>query len=306
MKSLCHPIPFPKITFNAFLVVFLMQAAPINAETSNKSNLRPFDDKQYFAAISEYHSKSLRQDEIIRELQGNLDLSLTPIRPSRSSGSNHNFLNPSKAKTATSLIINGIYLHQQNKHQDAEIQYHAALAQYPDYAFAHFNLGLLYTDMKRFTEAEEAYKNALRIDPDYHRVHNDLGILYAKQQNYQGAKKEFWKIIKLNPKEPVARLNLAHLYYYLERNYRKAKRHYQIALKLNPELSLAKANIKKIDEDLKKSLKAEGLFEANQSVEFDFNRDWDPAKNTKDTTRQGSSPPLDKKPGKPAMQAPLF
>ena len=302
MKSLCHPISFSKLAYNAFLVVFLMQAAHSNAETSGDSNLRPFDDKQHLAAISEYHSKSLGQDQIFQGLQANLDFSSTPIRPSHSGSSNHNFSKPSKAKTATSHIINGIYLHQQNKHQDAEIEYHAALAQYPDYAFAHFNLGLLYMDMKRFTQAEEAYKNALRIDPGYYRAHNDLGILYARQQNYKSAKKEFWKIIKLNPKEPAARLNLGHLYYYLERNYRKAKRHYQIALKLNPELSLAKANIKRIDEGLKKSLKAEGLFEASQSVEFDFNRDLDPSQNTQDTT----TPPSDNKSQDPAIPTPLF
>ena len=302
MKSLCHPISFPKLAYNVFLVIFLMQAAHSNAETSNESSLPPFDDKQHLAAISEYHSKSLGLDYIFVGLQGNLNFPWTPSRPSRSTGSDHNFSKPSKAKTATSHIINGIYLHQQNKHEDAEVQYHAALAQYPDYAFAHFNLGLLYTDMKRFTQAEEAYKNALRIDPGYYRAHNDLGILYARLQNYKSAKKEFWKIIKLNPKEPAARLNLGHLYYYLERNYRKAKRHYQIALKLNPELSLAKENIKKIDDGLKKSLKAEGLFEASQSVEFDFYRDLDPSKNTQDIT----TPPSDKKSQNPAMLAPLF
>ena len=300
MKSLCHPISFFKLAYNVFLVVFLMQAAHSNAETWNASSLRPFDDKQHLAAISEYHSKSLGLDYIFNELQRNLNYPWTPSRPSRSTGSDHSFSNPSKAKTATSHIINGIYLHQQKKHQDAEVEYHAALAQYPDYAFAHFNLGLLYMDMKRFTQAEKAYKNALRIDPGYYRAHNDLGILYARQQNYKSAKKEFWKTIKLNPKESNARLNLAHLYYYLERNYRKAKRHYQIALKLDPELSLAKGNIKKINADLKKSLKAEGLFEANQSVEFDFNRDWNPSNNTKDI------PPSDKKTQNPAKPEPLF
>jgi len=282
-----------------------MQAPDINAETSNQSNLRPFDDKQHLVATSKYHSKSLGQDEIFQGLQAGLDFSSTPTRPSRSRSSNHNFSNPSKAKTATSHIINGIYLHQQKKHQDAETQYHAALAQYPDYAFAHFNLGLLYTDMKQFTQAEEAYKNALRIDPDYYRAHNDLGILYARQQNYPRAKKEFWKIIKLAPKEPVARLNLGHLYYYLERNYRKAKRHYQIALKLNPEMSMAKVNIKKIDEGLKTSLKAEALFEAGKSVEVNFYLGWDPSKNT-DITWPGSSPPVEKKSLISVVQKPLF
>jgi len=306
MKSLPHHTPSSKLAFHTILAFFLLHTPPVNAGTSHESSLPPFDGKQHLAAISDYHSKSLGRDEIFKALQGGLDFPLTPIRQARSRGSRHKFSKPSKAKTATSLIINGIYLHQQQNHRDAEIQYHAVLAQYPDYAFAHFNLGLLYTDMKQFTQAEVAYKNALRINPDYHRVHNDLGILYARQQKYKSAKRECWKIIKLKPKEPAARLNLGHVYYYLEKNYRKARRHYQIALKLNPELSLAKANIRNIDEGQKSSVEAEQLFEASQSVDFEFTQDENGSENSEKTAPQDFALPLDKKTQEPDIQAPLF
>lgn len=299
-----HPRP---VLIPIYLIFFLLQNSFAGAETSNEPGLRPFDDKQHLAATSKYHSKSLGSDDIFKGLQANLHFSSRPVRSSHPMGPSQKYPEPSKAKTATGHIITGIYLHQQKKYLDAERQYHAALVQYPNYAFAHFNLGLLYGDMKKWAKAEDSYKKALRVDPNYFRAHNDLGILYARQQKYKSARKEFRKVIKLDSQGTVARLNLGHLYYYLERDYKKAKRHYKIALKLNPGLSLAKANIKKIDENFKRAIKAEGLFEADQSVEFIFKRDFDLSKHYKDINPQDFTTPLsDKKPRDPTMQAPLF
>lgn len=295
-----------QVSVPIYLAFFLLQIPHISAEAPNESSLSPFDDRQHLAAISEYHSNSLGRDDIFKELQATLNASFGPVRPSHPQGSRNKFPEPSKAKTATGHIINGIYLHQQKKYLDAERHYRAALNQYPDYAFAHFNLGLLYADMKQWAEAEDSYKKALLIDPSYYRAHNDLGILYARQKKYKSAKQEFWKVIKLNSKEPAARLNLGHLYYYLERNYRKAKRHYQIALKLNPELIHAKSNINKIDDDMKKSIEDEGLFEASQWVDYDFNQELDLAKKTSEITQSEPAKPIYKKRMRPPLPEPLF
>ncbi len=59
-------------------------------------------------------------------------------------------------------MIYGIYLHKRTNMAEAERQYKHALDLAPDFAEAHYNLGLLYVDWKRFddalTQAHEAYR----------------------------------------------------------------------------------------------------------------------------------------------------
>ena len=54
------------------------------------------------------------------------------------------------------------------KHQRSPLtNYEAALAEEPNYADAHNNIGAIYLDSQHYDEAIQHYRAAVRIDPDY-------------------------------------------------------------------------------------------------------------------------------------------
>ena len=69
----------------------------------------------------------------------------------------------------------------------------------PDYAKAHYNLGLAYGNLGMHKEEIEAYKQAIRIDPDYAKAHNNLGLAYGKSGKYKEAIEAFKQAIRINP-----------------------------------------------------------------------------------------------------------
>jgi len=69
--------------------------------------------------------------------------------------------------------------------------YREAIRINPDDAAAHYNLGNLLKDLKRYAEAEKEYREAIRINPDLAEAHANLGILLLKAKRPEDAKKEF-------------------------------------------------------------------------------------------------------------------
>jgi len=65
----------------------------------------------------------------------------------------------------------------------------------PDYADAHFNLGVTYDESDRYKEAIEAYKQVIRINPDDADTHYHLGFLYNALDD-KGSALEQYKILK--------------------------------------------------------------------------------------------------------------
>lgn len=63
----------------------------------------------------------------------------------------------------------------------------------PDYAEAHYNLGVSYRALRRRDKAIEAFKRAIRINPDYAEAHYSLGELYKKLGRMDEAEKAFNK-----------------------------------------------------------------------------------------------------------------
>lgn len=60
-------------------------------------------------------------------------------------------------------LINGVYLHSKGELETAEERYLQALQLLPDNAEAHYNLGLLYVDMKRYDDANAQAVEAYRL-----------------------------------------------------------------------------------------------------------------------------------------------
>ena len=61
----------------------------------------------------------------------------------------------------------------------------------PDFAAAHYFLGVLLDGLKRHDEAEKEYREAIRINPDLAEAHANLGTLLLEIERPEEAKKEF-------------------------------------------------------------------------------------------------------------------
>lgn len=87
---------------------------------------------------------------------------------------------------------------------EAEESYKALLQIDPDYAVAHFKLGLVYNAAQRHQEAAESFKRVLRKLPDSAEAHQNLGEAYIGLRKYAEAARAAEQSVKLRPKSPAA------------------------------------------------------------------------------------------------------
>jgi tetratricopeptide (TPR) repeat protein len=59
------------------------------------------------------------------------------------------------------------------------------------FAEAHNNLGLLYSEQKRYDRAIQEYQKAIEINPNYAEAHYNLGVLYYAQNDYKNSLHHF-------------------------------------------------------------------------------------------------------------------
>lgn len=84
------------------------------------------------------------------------------------------------------------------------------------YATAQFNLGILFSEQKKFTEAEEAYKKVRSVDSaeQYAKAQNNLGDLFKLQNQFEKAENSYKNIKRIDSTKlyAVAQKNLGLLY----------------------------------------------------------------------------------------------
>jgi Flp pilus assembly protein TadD len=83
------------------------------------------------------------------------------------------------------------------------------IAERPDAAFAHFQLGYAYTALKRSDEARAEYERAIALDPKMPEPYLNLGILLLDRQEYAAAVAPFRKAVELLPAQSRPRSLLA-------------------------------------------------------------------------------------------------
>lgn len=98
--------------------------------------------------------------------------------------------------------------HSLNQYEKAERFWLRALLLKPDYAVAHFNLGILLHDRKRSYEAESCYRQALLHKPDYAEAYNNLAYLLQECQRFDEAEASFRLALALKPGYAKAEWNL--------------------------------------------------------------------------------------------------
>jgi tetratricopeptide (TPR) repeat protein len=78
----------------------------------------------------------------------------------------------------------------------------------PNYAEAHFNLGVVLTDLGRLDAAIESYNNAIKITPRYFDAHNNLGNAFQNQGKLEAAIESYEWALAYNPHLAEAHNNL--------------------------------------------------------------------------------------------------
>ena len=113
---------------------------------------------------------------------------------------------PRHIKALTSLAI--LLLEQETSRDEGLRLLQQALAQEPNNANIHFNLGVAFTAMGNLPQAIEHSLQAIRLKPDYAKAYNNLGSQYFKQGRPDLAVENFRKAVQLEPENRSFRNNL--------------------------------------------------------------------------------------------------
>ncbi len=81
----------------------------------------------------------------------------------------------------------------------------------PDFAEAHYNLGVSLQKLAKPIEAEEAYSFAITLQPEHVGAHNNLGVIFQKSGRPVSAEASFRTAIELKPDFARAHSNLGNI-----------------------------------------------------------------------------------------------
>ncbi len=99
-------------------------------------------------------------------------------------------------------------MRQMGKTRRAIVQYQQALRINPNYAEAHYNLGVSLCETAKREESIAHFQQALRIRPDYAEAHCDLGAVLARRARIPEAIKHYERALRINPDNAEAHCNL--------------------------------------------------------------------------------------------------
>ncbi len=129
----------------------------------------------------------------------------------------------------------GVALTQFGRTQEAIAHYEQALRIKPDDAGAHYNLGMALAQTGRIEDAIGHYKQALRIKADYAEAHNNLGTALAQTGRIKEAIDHYEQALRIKADDAEAHNNLGTALAQTGR-VKEAIAHFQQALRINPDL----------------------------------------------------------------------
>jgi tetratricopeptide (TPR) repeat protein len=119
-------------------------------------------------------------------------------------------INPDYAKAHYNL---GVTLKELGRLEEAEASYRQAITVKPDYAKAHYNLGITLQELGRSKDAEASYRKAITVKPDYVKAHDNLGLVLQTRGNIDAAAAVFRAACNLDPASHMSRFYLHSTYY---------------------------------------------------------------------------------------------
>jgi tetratricopeptide (TPR) repeat protein len=153
--------------------------------------------------------------------------------------------------------VSGTFYKSNGQLDIAVTKFEQALVLAPEYAEAHYNLGVTLRELDKIEEAIKSYKKAISIKNAYPSAHFNLGNALLSLKQYDGAIKHFESTIAFNPKFAQAYNNLGLLYKRLGKN-QEAGKNFDKALAIKPDYAEA-ANFRGVifqnDGDLENAIK---------------------------------------------------
>ena len=113
-------------------------------------------------------------------------------------------LDPADAKANNNL---GTLLAPTNPAEGMTYFQKAALLD-PNYAEAHYNLGIEFDQKGALDEAAAQFKKALELEPNNAAYHDNLGAVFAQMGRLDQAIPEFQEALRLKPGDPDAQAKL--------------------------------------------------------------------------------------------------
>lgn len=147
-------------------------------------------------------------------------------------------------------------------------QFQTAIALKPDYAEAHFNLGVIFQKIGNVENAFNCYDKAISINHAYPQAHNNMGMIELEQRELNSAIKSFEWATAYNPNYVEAQNNLGVVYQELMM-YEKAKEQYEKAIAINPSFAKALNNLGAVCEIF--GIKEQAFQYYNNAIEKDPN-----------------------------------
>jgi predicted O-linked N-acetylglucosamine transferase (SPINDLY family) len=103
-------------------------------------------------------------------------------------------------------------LHTQDAEFEQAIQcFQTVVAGRPDFAEAHFNLGIAFYRSGRSSNALASFGKSIEINPNQAEPYNSMGVIHWEGADTQGAMRCFRRAVELNPASPQALNNLGNL-----------------------------------------------------------------------------------------------
>jgi len=130
-----------------------------------------------------------------------------------------------KEREFLNLLAEGRQYLKEQRYEKAREVFERAVQLEDNNAFAHYELGIAYSNLIEHDKAIKAFSKSIQIRPVSFGSHYNIGISYGKLENYNEAIKAFEDALKINPKNPDARYRLG-LSYISNRNKRQAMKQY--------------------------------------------------------------------------------
>jgi tetratricopeptide (TPR) repeat protein len=138
----------------------------------------------------------------------------------------------------------GLALKKAGRIPEAIAQYDDALRINPDYAEAHSNLGNALLNLPgRLPEALLHFQAALRVKPDYADAHYNLGVALKMSGRIPEAIAQYETVLRINPDYAEARSNLGNIFFNLPGRLPEAISQYEAALRTKPNYADAHNNL---------------------------------------------------------------
>jgi len=171
--------------------------------------------------------------------------------------------------TIQAKLQQGLALHEQGRHAEAEKMFQEAIALKPDFAEAYNNRGVALKKLKRFEEALDSYDKAIALKPHFAEAHNNRGKALNALKLHQQALASCDTAIALKPDFAEAHTSRATALIALNRS-EEAIASLDKAVTLKPDYAKAHYNRGVAFGDLKHSEEALASYDKAIALKPDF------------------------------------